>query len=272
VIRAAGVIGWPIGHSYSPAMQEAAFRALGLDWRYAPLPVRPERLAEAVRGADALGFVGLNVTVPHKEAVLALAEPDEEARAVGAANTLVFREGLLPRALNTDVHGFRMLLLEEDLVDRLAGRSVGVLGAGGAAKAVVRVLHDVGARVTVVSRSARRVSGGALPDCAHCEWTESSLATLLPSLALLVDATPRGLDPASTLALDALPSDAAVIDLVVRPSTPLVAAARRRGLRAATGTAMLVHQGARALEAWSGMPAPVEVMRSALSSALARVA
>jgi shikimate dehydrogenase len=270
VSRQLGVIGWPIAHSYSPAMQEAAFAALGLDWRYGAFAVPPERLTDAIRGAGALGFVGLNVTVPHKETALALCDPDGEAGAVGAVNTLVWEEGRLrPRGLNTDLHGFRALL-DETVARGLRGDPVVVLGAGGAARAAVMVLHGIGADIAIVTRSGRRVRFPGKPEFAHHPFTAAALSRLLPTARLLVDATPRGLDPDSRLDLGALPPDATVIDLVVRPSTPLVDAARARGLRAATGEAMLAHQGAKALEAWCGRPAPVEVMRAALAAALRR--
>jgi len=268
--RLAGVIGWPIAHSLSPPMQEAAFAALALDWRFDAFAVEPARLAEAVAGAGALGFVGLNVTVPHKEAVLAFCDADAEARAVGAVNTLVYSTGSeggrRPRGLNTDLHGFRMLLAEAG-VDPRGARAV-LLGAGGAARAVARVLLDGGAALTVVSRSSRAIAFADRPPIAHLAWEPQPLANALAAADLLVDATTRGLDPGSRLDLAPLPAGAAVLDLAVRPSTPLVDEARARGLRAATGEAMLVHQGARALEAWCGKPAPVETMRAALAAAL----
>jgi shikimate dehydrogenase len=265
-----GVIGWPIAHSFSPAMHNAALAALGLDWAYGAFPVAPAKLAEAVAGAGALGFVGLNVTIPHKEAALALCRPDEEALRAGAVNTLVFDEAERPRGLNTDLHGFRKLLEELSFDPRDA--RVAVLGAGGAARAVVAVLADAGAVVTVVTRSARRrieLSGHDVP---HLPWRPEVLHDLLPAIDLLVDATPRSLQPGARDAneVDELPPSATVVDLVVRADTPLVAAARARGLVTATGVAMLVHQGARALEAWTGQPAPLEMMRRALDEALAQ--
>lgn len=266
--RLLGVVGWPVAHSLSPAMQGAALEALGLDWSYGAFAVAPERLAEAVRGAAALGFVGLNLTIPHKEAALALSRPDGEALRAGAVNTLIFDGDAVPLGLNTDVYGFRMLLAGQGGLG--SGMRVALLGAGGAARAAALVLVDAGAEVIVVSRSDRRISvdGRSLPRVA---WDAASLSRLLPTVDLLVDATSRGLDPdAPRLDLAALRPHAVVLDLVVRRSTPLTDGARSRGLRAATGEEMLLHQGARALEAWCDRPAPIEVMRAALLNAWGR--
>lgn len=267
--RSLGVIGWPVGHSLSPAMQEAGFAALGLDWRYGAFAVPPAGLAAAVAGAGALGFVGLNVTVPHKEAVLRHCAPDETAARLGAVNTLVYGPDPLapPRGHNTDLHGFRMLLVEAGVDAR--GRRAIVLGAGGAARAAVWALLEEGAEVTVVTRSARTLRFDDGPLVEHVPWDGALLARLLGGADLLVDATGRGLDPAAApLDLGPLPPHAAVVDLVVR-ETPLITTARARGLRAAAGEAMLLHQGAAALALWSGRAAPVEVMRAALAAALA---
>lgn len=269
--RLVGLIGSPVAHSLSPPMHAAAFAALGLDWSYQAFEVPAERLAEAVAGARDLGFRGLNVTIPHKEAALALAEPDDEARRVGAVNTLVFDHGAsAPRGLNTDLHGFRALLAE--LGFDAVGARAAVLGAGGAARAVVAALTDGGADVTVVTRSARRRVVLPGRDLAHLPWRPEVLADLLPSLDLLVDATPRGLGggaPAEAgIDLARMRRSATVVDLVVRRETPLTAAARGRGLACSTGAPMLVHQGARSLEAWTGLPAPIEAMRRALAAAI----
>lgn len=270
-----GLLGYPVAHSLSPAMHEAAFAALGLDLRYLAFAVEPARLAEAVAGAAALGVVGLNVTVPHKVAALALCDPDGLSRRVGAVNTLVFGGGDggsdgarapgPPRGLNTDVHGFARLLDEAGVTAR--GARAVLLGAGGAARAVAVALCDAGAAsITLLARRPAPFSldGEALEVAA---WEEGQAR--LSRCDLLVDCTPRGLDPgAAPLALDALPDHAAVLDLVVRPTTALVEAARARGLRAAPGTAMLLHQGAAAFEACTGRAAPLAVMRAALLAAL----
>jgi shikimate dehydrogenase len=255
-----GVIGWPVEHSRSPAMHNAALEALGLDYVYLAFAVRPDELGAAIFGGRALGLRGLNVTIPHKEAAMAYCRPDELARAVGAVNTLIWDGAGPPIGTNTDVHGFRMLAAESG--SDLHGRAI-VLGAGGAARAVVAALRDTAYELIVVSRSGRRIEG------AHAVRWPPSLASLLRDCDLLVDATPRGLDEEATpLPLDALPDRAVVLDLVVRRETALTRAARARGLRAETGGEMLLHQGAAALERWVGRPAPVDVMRTALAASL----
>ncbi len=259
-----GVIGWPIEHSKSPPMQSAALAKLGLDdWEYAAHAVAPDELAQFIEHAASKGFRGVNVTIPHKEAVLKLCTPDDEAARVGAVNTLSFDGGTV-RGANTDVHGFVALAKE---VGAPAEGTAVVLGAGGAARAVAAALHGK-FRLAVVARHARPfvVDGQALTVVG---WDDTVLAKLLPRADLLVDATPRGLDPtASAIDLAPLPEHAVVLDLVVAKSTPLVEAARARGLKAAAGAAMLVHQGARSLELWTGKPAPLDVMRAALDAAL----
>jgi shikimate dehydrogenase len=263
--RVLGVIGWPVGQSKSPAMQNAALRALGLDWSYVKLAVPPERLAAALDGARALGLRGLNVTIPHKEAVLPLCEPDALAREVGAVNTIAFESDRV-LGLNTDVHGFRMLMAETGVAP--GGRAL-ILGAGGAARAVAMALRSTGhPDIRVVSRhqTTITVKGDPLP---AFPWDERILHRELGGTDLLVDATPRGLDPHATpIDLSPLPPHAAVLDLVVRRATRLVVDARTRGLRASAGAAMLLHQGAASLERWTGRAAPVETMRAALEAVL----
>jgi shikimate dehydrogenase len=209
--------------------------------------------------------VGLNVTVPHKVAVLELCTPDEEARVVGAVNTLVFGERGIS-GHNTDVHGFRSLLAEAG--GRDDGRVV-LLGAGGAARAVAAALCGRAKEITIVSRRTQpiQIAGRELAGAA---WEPSVLERLLGEADLLVDTTPRGLDSqAPAIDLSPMHPNAVVLDLVVRRDTALTRAARARGLRAATGASMLLHQGARSLEIWTGKTAPLEVMRAALDDALA---
>jgi shikimate dehydrogenase len=261
--RFLGVLGAPVTHSRSPAMQNAALEALGLDYVYLAFAVAPGRLHDAIAGAQALGVRGLNVTIPHKEAVLALCRPDDNARAVGAVNTLTFEADGTVTGANTDVHGFKMLCSEAGADVR--GRAL-VLGAGGAARAVIAALRETASSTLVVSRTARTIEGTQVlgwPRTAP-EWER-----LLVETDLLIDATPRGLDdePADP-DLKVLPPNAVVLDLVVRQETPLVRAARERGLRAAAGASMLVHQGAASLELWVGLRPPLDVMRAALDAAL----
>jgi shikimate dehydrogenase len=243
--RLLGVIGWPIGHSRSPAMQNAALQHNSLDFVYLPFAVKPEDLGAAIDGARALGVRGLNVTIPHKEAALKLCVPDALAQKVGAVNTLIFEDVI--RGANTDVYGFQKLMEETGIVK--SDRPL-ILGAGGASRAVQAALpHAI-----VVARH---------PKAGQHPWQD------LPSLAqrsdLIIDTTPRGLGNED---VDLPPTGAAILDLVARRETPLVKLARARGLTAATGVAMLLHQGAAAFELWTGTPAPVAVMRKALDAAL----
>jgi shikimate dehydrogenase len=258
-----GVIGWPIAHSKSPAMQNAALAALGLDGEYVAQAVAPDELALFIEHAAAHGFGGVNVTIPHKQAALALCAPDELAARVGAVNTLVF-DGAAATGYNTDVHGFVELAREAGAP--LDGVTV-VLGAGGAARAVAHAIHGRG-KLAIVSRTPRSfvIDGVALT---VTPWSDDVLAKLFARADLVVDATPRGLDAAAApIDVSLLAAHAVVLDLVVARKTALTAAAEARGLRAATGAAMLVHQGARALELWTGQQAPIEVMRQALDAAL----
>ena len=256
-----GVIGWPVAHSRSPAMQNAALAALGLDgWRYQLLPVPPDLLAETVRALPQAGFVGANVTVPHKEAALALAdEAADAARAIGAANTLTFRDGAI-LADNTDAPG-----LIDALPAPLDGGDAVVLGAGGSARAAAYALREAGAgRVLVHNRTPERAERLAADLGEGIEATAT-----LPPAAVLVNCTTVGLhDPdASPIDLEALDRYDAVVDLVYRDGgTALVRAARADGIPTVDGLEILVRQGARSLEIWTGRPAPIDVMRAAVSA------
>lgn len=258
----AGVIGWPVRHSRSPDIHNAAYEALGLDWVYVALPVAPGQVPAALAGMRALGLEGLSVTMPHKGAVAAEVDvltPD--AAALGAVNS-VRREGDRLIGDNTDGGGFVDSLAEAG-VDP-AGRRCVVLGAGGAARAVVRALAVAGAaQVTVLNRDPGR--GGAAAALAGDVGTVGTTSDL-GTADLLVQATPVGMGDDPTLAADPdlLPSGAVVADLVYHPLvTPLLAAAQGRGLQTVDGLGMLVHQAARQLHAWTGRDAPVDVMRAA---------
>jgi shikimate dehydrogenase len=259
-----GVIGWPIGHSRSPAMQTAGLQALGLDWEYAAHAVTPDEIELFIEHGAKHGFRGVNVTIPHKETAFKLSKPDELAGRTGAVNTLVFEEGGGARGYNTDVHGFTAWAAEVGA--KLEGTAV-VLGAGGAARAVAVALHGQ-ARAAVVARTPRHfiVDGHELT---VTRWDDAMLPKLLARADLLIDATPRGLDDSQpAMDLSALPAHAFVLDLVVAKETALTRAAKARGLQASAGAPMLLHQGARALELWTGKPAPIEIMRKALAAAL----
>lgn len=255
-----GVLGWPVRHSRSPAVHTAGYAALGLaEWRYQLLPVPPELFDETVRALPAAGFLGANATIPHKEAALAVAdEATEAARAIGAANTLTFREDGSIHADNTDAPG---------LLDALpfdpAGHTAVVLGAGGSARAVVWALVQAGADVRVWNRTRERAER-------LCAEIGGRVAQEPPSAAdLLVNTTSVGLhgeDPfkALPITVDAMDGYPCVVDLVYgsRP-TALVSAAQAAGATVVDGLEILVRQGARSFERWTGRPAPLDVLRAA---------
>jgi shikimate dehydrogenase len=255
------VLGWPVTHSRSPAMHNAAFAALGIDAAFVALAIPPESLHHAVAGLAAGRFLGASVTVPHKEAVLALCDRVEPLAArIGAVNCLVFDDGRVI-GHNTDAGGFVDSLVEAG-VD-VAGRRAVLLGAGGAARAVHAGLVDAGAASVRVR--ARRP--GAATWIAAAPWDGP-----LDDADLLVDCTPAALDPITepavndTIALDTLPSDAVVISLVYHRRPLLLDRAVARGHVAVDGRGMLVHQGARAFQLWLGRRPPTDVMHAALSA------
>ncbi len=277
--RIVGVIGWPIEHSVSPAMHNAAFRALGLDWCYLPFAVPPSRIADALAGVRGLGLCGLNVTVPHKETVLHLVDDlTPEARAIGAVNTvLVAGERLVGH--NTDAAGFVRALREAGFAPE--GCSALVLGAGGAARAVVYALVSVGARVVLLNRTPERAEAlasamsGALAG-ARLETGRLDPQTVCrqaPRSQLIVNTTPLGMWPqveTSPWPPDVpFPPQAFFFDLVYNPrQTRLVSLARASGAQASDGLRMLVHQGAEAFALWTGAVPPVEIMVAACTAFL----
>lgn len=273
-----GIFGHPITHTLSPAMHNAAFDALGLPYRYVPFDVHPDRLEGAVRGIVPLGILGLNITIPHKEAILPfLDEVDEEAGKTGAVNTIEVASGRLI-GRNTDGRGFLESLRERNI--DLSGKRVILLGAGGAAKAVAAVLAQQPiAEMVIVARTAAR--GKELVDrlasiAPQLEMTlRSDVGRDFPSHpdrpTLLVNTTPVGMkqeDPPS-FPPHLLDSRWSVADLIYRPEeTPLLAAAKKAGATVIPGLGMLLHQGALAFEVWTRQKAPLSVMRQALHEAL----
>ena len=270
-----GVIGWPVTHSLSPAMHNAAFAALGLaGWRYDLLPIPPDILGPGLRTLrDEGGYLGVNVTVPLKEAVLAHIRPDALARALGAANTIDFRSDT---ATNTDVGGLIEDLRANDIA--LDGARALVIGAGGAARAAVYGLAQAGAEVLVANRTPERAQAmlaalalnAGLRGAAAVTFEQAAAA----APALLVNCTPAGMWPR----VDGcpwpdgapFPAGAAVYDMVYRPArTRLMALAEAAGGRAVGGLGMLARQGAAAFTLWTGRAAPVEVMLAAAQAALA---
>jgi shikimate dehydrogenase len=251
-VKRLGVLGWPVAHSRSPAMHRAALEAVGLhrDWHYQKLPVPPEVFAETVKALAQAGFHGANVTIPHKEAALALAdEATDRARAIGAANTLTFTGGAI-HADNTDAPGLIAAL------PRVPATAM-VLGAGGSARAVVWALRQEGVDVSVWNRTRERAEqlGGKVVDAA------------VPA-ELLVNCTSVGLDAAAStfkhlpLTADLVREYACVADLVYRPGgTELIQVAETHGCAVVDGLEILVRQGAFSFEIWTGIEAPLDALR-----------
>jgi|HubBroStandDraft_3_1064219.scaffolds.fasta_scaffold00293_11 shikimate dehydrogenase len=267
-----GVVGWPVDHSRSPAMFAAALAARGLqDWSYQRLPLPPELFEQTVRALADSGFLGVNVTIPHKRAALELADSaGEAARAIGAANTLTFGPDGTIAAENTDAPGLIAALervIEMPARPLSAPTSALVLGAGGSARAAVWALLDAGvAQVSVWNRT---------PERAHALASEMGARAVREPVAaeLLVNCTSVGLQRSATdvealnqlgMSADHVGRYAYVIDLVYRDGpTPLLAAARAHGLATVDGLEVLVEQGARSFELWTGQPAPLAQMRRA---------
>lgn len=267
----AAVIGDPVEHSLSPALHAAAYQALGLDWHYLACTVRRGDAAQALAGARALGFVGLSVTMPHKEAVLRAADQRSPvAERLGAANTITFRAGI---AVADSTDGEALL---DDLADGgfdPAGRICAVIGAGGAARAAVLALSSAGAReVLVVNRTASHAGAAtALAGSRGRLAGEGDLA----GCDLVVQATPLGMsgtgaesDERSASIGRLLGAGQVVVDMVYAPrETALLREAAARGARVRGGIGMLVHQAARQIRIWTGEQPPLDAMRAAVSAA-----
>lgn len=266
--RFVGLLGWPVKHSLSPAMHNAAFRALGLDWRYDALPIQSDdHLVDRVTRLLREGYCGFNVTIPHKRAVMRLpqiAEVESSVEAIGAANTLILLPDGELRATNTDWQGFADDLLAHGA--SVAGVNCLVLGTGGSAQAVAYALRQMGAiSVTFISRKPKTHSNitgyGKLKEVLHV------------SPLLIVNCTPVGMHPNS----DAspwpteipFPPRATLYDLVYNPATTrLIDQARNAGAYAIGGLGMLVRQGALSFQQWTGIAPPLDIMESAARDAL----
>ena len=265
--KVVGIVGWPVEHSLSPAIHNAAFHALDLDWAYVPLPVRPGDIDTALAGLRALGLVGANVTMPHKrDAMRACQELTEDARLTGAVNTLVTgAEGFAGH--NTDVGGFQRFL-ERDAGFDATGKRALLFGAGGAARAVVLALSRAGIEsVTIAARDADR---GRELAAEIAEWAPKLHVRAWDMTGdarpdLVVNASPARQVPAPTVDGEAL-----VVDLVYRPAeTSLLQSARAGGATAFGGLGMLLQQAALSFEIWTGHPAPIDVMSAAALAELA---
>lgn len=265
-----GIIGWPVGHSQSPAIQNAAFKAAGLDYVYVPLPVKPDKLEAAVEGLKALDFAGANVTIPHKVDIMQyLDKIDESATKIGAVNTIVIREGVCT-GYNTDGDGFTKALLTKSV--NPSGKKVVILGAGGAARAVVcGLLQQEAASVTVCARNREKALQfltlfSDSDKVTFCLWQQGrEFSEALSICDLLVNCTSLGMSPK----LDTQPfvdwqvisKPIAVCDLVYNPlETVFLKTAAALGHRIVTGDGMLIEQGALAFSLWTGCEPPIPVM------------
>ena len=262
--RVVGVIGDPVEHSRSPALHNAAFAALALDWVYVPFPVLRGEGGAAVRAMHALGLAGLNVTMPHKADAAAACDDLEPAAAdLGAVNTVVVGDDGEMVGYSTDGEGFLRALGDEH-VD-VSGRRCVVIGAGGAARAIAQALGRAGADVTVAARreAAARSAAALAPGGAAGMLGNVSVETF----DLVVNATPLGMrgEP-PPIDSTRLHDGQFVYDTVYPAETPLLAEARARGARAAGGLGMLVHQGALSFELWTGRAPPLDAMRAAASA------
>jgi shikimate dehydrogenase len=261
--RIAGVMGWPVTHSRSPRLHNHWLARHGIDGAYVPLAVRPEHLEAAVRGLPALGFVGANLTIPHKEAVLPfLDDIDSAAARMGAVNTIVITDGRLS-GRNTDSFGFIENLRAGAPSWRAASGPAVVIGAGGAAKAIAWALIDAGVpSLRLVNRTLARAQDLATalgPAAAAQPWAQRAAA--LAGAALVVNASALGMtgQPPLDLDLSDLPRSAIVNDIVYVPlETPLLAAARARGHTVVDGIGMLLHQGRPGFQAWFGVDPAVD--------------
>jgi shikimate dehydrogenase len=261
-----GLIGWPVEHSRSPAMHNAAFAALGLYWRYTLLPTPPDQVEAVIARIRTGELQGANVTIPHKQAVMSyLDEIDPAAQAVGAVNTIVRRADRLI-GYNTDTLGFKRALLETGI--DVKDQSCAVLGAGGSARAVLYVLRELKARITVYARDVEKARA-LRADCRSL----GVLSEIDPATRLIVNTTPVGLSPnvAASPWPDNVPfpPQALIFDLLNNPPrTCLMQQAQQAGLRAVNGWHMLVYQGAAAFEKWTGIAPPVGVMKQALEQSM----
>jgi len=275
-----GVIGWPVGHSLSPPMHNAAFKYLGLNWAYVAFAVPPDMMAQAIQGMRGLQIRGLNVTIPHKGAIVEyLDEVSETAQILDTVNAITNVDGHLT-GYNTDGQGFLRSLEEAD--EEIPDKQVTIIGAGGAARAVALALAGAdAARLTIINRTAERAMRLAglikqysvLPTVTALGLDAAEAGEAVSTADVVVDCTAVGMYPHAdvppVVPAKWLRRQQLVCDLTYNPrETVLLQAARQVGARTVDGTGMLVHQGAIAFERWTGQEAPVSIMRQALLEAL----
>lgn len=276
--RLLGVIGHPIAHSLSPDMHNPALAWLELNIRYLAFHVHPQNLADAIRGFVAMGMIGFNATVPHKEALLPLMDwIDPMAQRIGAINTVAIDTDGTLQGFNTDAHGFTDALAEAHHLDPSTTPTL-VLGAGGAARGVVVGMLEAGARhISVANRTPSRAEqliadlGSYYPQAKLTALPLEAEQLPLEEMGLLVNTTTMGLkgETCSMVHMDRLPTTALVYDIVYTPQqTPLLQAAKKHNLATLNGLGMLIHQGARAFEIWTGLKMPIEQVRERLQGLL----
>ena len=276
--KVCGIIGDPVEHSVSPLMHNAAFDKLGMDYRYLPFRVKKEELDGAIAGMRALNITGLNVTIPHKVAVIPLLDKiDPLAEKIGAVNTIVNNGGILT-GYNTDATGFLQSMLDGGV--QPGGKRVVILGAGGASRAISFVLADKGAHLTILNRRLDRAEALAqsisrsAKDVGALKLDEANLVQALEKVDVLVNATSVGMSPdagETTVPAGLLKSGLVVFDIVYNPlKTRLLKEAEAAGARTVSGLDMLVWQGALAFEKWTGQQAPLDLMRKEAIKALGK--
>jgi len=276
-----GIIGFPVKHTFSPYIHNAAFKSLKINAVYVPFAIAPKELKDAVGGLIALGVGGVNVTIPHKENVLALLDKvSAQARGIGAANVILFKDG---KAIgyNTDGEGF-LVSLKKDLKVGPRNKSIFIIGAGGAAKALVYVLAREGAKsialVDILHEKAKELALKANKDFPSCETTSipylsSRIDEEVINADILINASPVGMrkDDPCIVSPSALHKDLVVYDLIYNPlETKLLKEAKKRRLKTANGIGMLLYQGVLSFELFTGKTAPISVMRTTLERLIKR--
>lgn len=267
-----GVLGDPVSHSLSPVMHNAAFKAMGMNCEYHAFRVSPESLHDAIRGAYALGFGGLNLTIPLKEKALGIVQPTDLAKQIGAVNTVDFKKGIV--GYNTDGLGAKMALTSGGV--HIKGKNVLLLGAGGAARAIAFQLATDGASVTITNRTQERAIALA-KEVGRIGKARASglddLKKLVENSDILINSTSVGMFPKiseTIVTSDIMHSNLVVFDIVYNPvNTRLLQEAKKAGARTIDGVMMLVYQGAEAFKIWTGKTPPVEVMEKAVREKLA---
>lgn len=271
------VIGFPVEHSLSPAMQNAAITAAGVDYSYIAVPIAPQDLPAAVAGFKAMRFAGFNVTIPHKQTIMPLLDDiDEAAKIIGAVNTVVNDGGKL-KGYNTDALGFIGAFAQKNKSPH--GKNAAILGAGGAARAIVHALTKAGAnRVTIGARNANKAEAlanvfAARADVQAFSWDAAEFSSALREADIIVNATPLGMAPntdeAPPVDWERIDNAALVYDIIYTPAkTKFLAGAEKCGHETINGEYMLAAQGAAAFKLWTGKEADLSVMQKALRASL----